>query len=264
MAGRSFRIRPPIDMKDRPLARRSKQVPSPTSETLREIEESGDRVAEWASENATMILGVIAAILVIAGGAGLYVQGKQNTRDEAADALAIATSQFRTAMGADPIGGPIPEPANPEVATRTRSEYAERFASIAAEHAGTTAAAVAWLETGQLQTQLGRLEAAAESFGRARDEAKGSAIEALGSVRLAGLAEGREDFAVAAGSYERAAAVAAYPLRANALGDATRCWAASGDTEKALATFDRLEGEFPDANVPPQVAALIAELRSGR
>ena len=64
MAGRSFRIRPPIDMKDRPLARRSKQVPSPTSETLREIEESGDRVAEWASENATMILGVIAAILV--------------------------------------------------------------------------------------------------------------------------------------------------------------------------------------------------------
>ena len=251
-------------MKDRPLARRSKQVPSPTSETLREIEESGDRVAEWASENAALILGVIAAILVLAGAVGLYVQSQENTRDAAADALAIATSQYRQAMGADPIGGPIPEPANPEVAERTRTEYAERFMAVANEHAGTTAAAVAWLETGHLQTELGRLEAAAESFGRARDEAKGSALEALGSIRLAGLAEDRGDFAVAAEAYELAADVEAYPLRANALGDAARCWAAAGEESKALEVFQRLEAGFPDANVPPQIQALGAELRAGR
>ena len=246
------------------MARRSKQIPSPTSETLREIEESGDRVAEWASENAALILGAIAAILVIAGGVGLYVQGQENTRDEGADALAIATSQYRQAMGADPIGGPIPEPANPEVAEQTRTEYAERFAAVAAEHAGTTAAAVAWLETGHLQTQLGRLEAAAESFARARDEAKGSAIEALGSIRLAGLAEDRGDFAVAAESYERAASVESYPLRTNALSDATRCWASAGETAKALAVYQQLEASEEDANVPPQIKALIAELRAGR
>ncbi|MEM9176528.1 MAG: tetratricopeptide repeat protein [Myxococcota bacterium] len=246
------------------MARRSKQVPSPTSETLREIEESGDRVAEWAGENAALILGVIAAILVLAGGVGVYLQGVEATRDEAADALAIVTSQYRQAMGADPIGGPIPEPANPEIAERTRAEFAERFAGVAAQHAGSTAAAVAWLETGHLQTQLGRLEAAAESFARARDEAKGSAIEALGSLRLAGLAEDRGDYAVAAESYERAASVAAYPLRANALAQATRCWASAGDTAKALAVYQQLEASEEDGNVAPQVKSLVAELRAGR
>ena len=84
------------------MARRNKQVPSPTAETLRDIEESGDRIAEWASENAALILSVIAAILVLAGGVGLYVQGQESSRDDAADALAIATSQYRQAMGKQP------------------------------------------------------------------------------------------------------------------------------------------------------------------
>ena len=111
-------------MKDRRVAR--KKDKNPTAETLRDLEESGDRIAEWASEHAALILGVIAAILVVAAGAGLYSQARANSRDAAADDLAIATSQYRRAMGADPIGGEIPEPANPELAERTRSESVER------------------------------------------------------------------------------------------------------------------------------------------
>lgn len=246
------------------MARRNKQVPSPTSETLREIEESGDRVAEWASENAALILGAIAAILVIAGGVGLYSQGQENTRDEAADALALAIGQYRQAMGADPISGPVPEPANPEVGERTREEFVERFTTVAREHPETTASAVAWLEAGQLQVELGRLEAAAESFGRARDAGAGSALEAMGAIRLASLAEDRADFAVAARAYETAAEVQAYPLRATALADAARCWAAAGDEEAALGTYQRMEASFPDEPVAPQIAALIAEIRARR
>ena len=246
------------------MARRNKQVPSPTAETLRDIEESGDRIAEWASENAALILGVIAAVLVLAGGVGLYVQGQEGSRDDAADALAIATSQYRQAMGAHPIAGVIPEPANPEVAETTRTEYVERFSAIAREHAGTTAASVAWLQAGQLQTELGRLEAAAESFGRARDQGSGTAIEAIGSIRLAGLAEDRGDFSVAASAFEAAAGVESYPLRAQALADAARCWAAAGSEDEALAVYQRLEAAFPDVPVPPQVASLVAEIRAGR
>lgn len=238
-----------------------KKNPNPTAETLREIEESGDRITEWASEHAALILGAIAAILVLAGGAGLWVQAGQNTRDAAADDLAIATSQYRQAMGADPIGGAIPEPANPALAEQTRSDYVDRFAEVAREHAGTSAGALAWLETGNLQTELGRLEAAAESFGRARDDARGTAIAALGSIRLANLAEGRGDPATAAGAYEEAAKIESYPLRASALADAARCWVEAGETTRALAAFQRLESEHPDETVPPQISALIAELR---
>ncbi len=246
-------------MKDLSVARKKK--PNPTAETLRGLEESGDRVAEWASENAALILGVIAAALAIAAGVGIYVQAGVNSRDSAADALAIATSQYRQAMGADPIAGPIPEPANPEFGEKTRSEYIDRFAHVANEHAGTTSGALAWLEAGHLQTELGRLEAAAESFGHARDDARGTSIAALGSIRLAHLAEERGDARSAAESYEAAAAVETYPLRAGALADAARCWAEAGAPDRALAAFQRLETEHPDEVIPPQIASLIGELR---
>ena len=246
-------------MKDRSVARKKK--PNPTEEALKGLEESGDRVAEWAAEHAALILGAIAAVLVIAGAAGLYVQHDANERDAAADSLALATSQYRQAMGADPVGGPIPEPANPELGERTRSEFVERFVEVARDHDGATAGALAWLEAGQLQTELGRLEAAAESFGHARDSARGSAIEALGSVRLASLAEDRGDPATAAAAFESAAAVTAYPLRAGALADAARCWVEAGEDDKALSAFQRLESEFPDNAIPAQISALIAEIR---
>lgn len=246
--------------KDRRVAR--KKNPNPTAETLRELEASGDRVAEWASENAALILGAIAALLLIAGAAGLYVQAGENQRDEAADALAVATSQYRKAMGADPIGGPIPEPANPELGAATRAEYVERFAEVARSHPETTSGALAWLEAGDLQAQLGRHEAAAESFGRARDAARGTSIAALAEIRIAHLAEQRGDFETAARAYEAAAAIPKHPLRALALAEATRCWAQAGDADQALAAYQRLETEFPEQPPSAPIAAIVAELRA--
>lgn len=240
------------------MARKTK---NPTAETLRELEASGDRVAEWASENAAVILGIITGVLVIAGAVGLYVQHGADTRDEAADALAVTTTQYRLAMGAEAVGGPIPEPANPELAESTRSQYAARFAEVAEAHPDTTAGAVAWLEAGKLQAELGRLEEAAQSFSRARDEAAGTAIGALGAIRLAGLAEDRGDPETAARAYETAAAIEAYPLRGSALADAARCWLSAGENDRAIAAFQRLESEFPDEAPPPPLAARIAELR---
>ncbi len=241
--------------------KKRRKNPNPTAETLRDLEESGDRLAQWAADHALLILGVIAALLVLAGGVGLYTQHGETERDEAADALALASSQYRQAMGADPVGGPIPEPANPELAERTRSEFVERFKRVATAHTGTTSGAIAWLEAGQLESELGRLEDAAGSFVKARDAVPGSAVAALGAVRLAGLAEDRGDFAVAAEAYEAATKIEDYPLRAGALADAARTWAAAGETERAIAAYQRLESEFPDTRIPPPVTALISELR---
>ncbi|MFK7897370.1 MAG: tetratricopeptide repeat protein [Myxococcota bacterium] len=236
--------------------------PNTAAETLAEIEATGDRVAEWASENAALILGTIAAVLVLAAGIGLYVQHGTEARDDAANALALATSQYRQAMGANPGGGPIPEPANLEVAENTRAEYVARFTELGEAHAGTSAGALAWLEAGNLQFELGRLEDAATSFGAARDAAGRTAISALASVRLAALAEDQGKPEDAAGAFESAANIGAYPLRANALADAARCWVEAGDDDRALAAFQRLENEFPDHLVPPYVESLIGEIRA--
>lgn len=239
----------------------SKKKQNTAANTLRDIEETGDRVAEWVAENAVLILSSIAAILVLSAATGLYVQHGTDTQDEAADALALATSQYRLAMGADPTGGPIVEPANPELAAETRQRFVERFVAVAGEHSGTPAAAIAWLEAGNLQVELGENEAAAKSFASARDAAADGAIGALASTRLARLAEARRDWDAAAELHEEAGRVAAYPLAADALVEAARCWVAAGERDRALAVYQRLEAEHPDAIVAPQVEALIAELR---
>ncbi len=66
---------------------------------------------------------------------------------------------------------------------------------------------------------------------------------------------------LAAGTYEEASAIQAYPLRAEALAEAARCWAAAEQTDRALAAYQRLESEFPDQRPAPQIESLLAELR---
>jgi tetratricopeptide (TPR) repeat protein len=242
----------------------AKKNPNTAANALRDIEESGDRFAEWAAEHAAVILGAIAAILVLAAGVGLYFQHGTDTQDEAADALALASSQYRLAMGADPAGGAIVEPANPELAEQTRTRFADRFIEVAEEHAGTPAASIAWLEAGNLQAELGRPDAAASSFEAAHKAGGNPAVSALASTRLAGLAEDRGDAAAAAEAYEAAGRIAEYPLAGEALTDAARCWVEAGETDRALAVYQHFEAEHPDAVVTPQIESLIAELRLRR
>lgn len=239
----------------------SKKEHNRTAEALREIEASGDRVAEWASENAALILGVIAGVLVIAAGVGFWVQHSSDTRDASVNALAKTTSDYRIAMGADPLDSVIPEPANAALAERTRTEFAERFEAVGREYSGTTVGAIGLLEAGGLHVELGQFDKAIADFEAARTDVEGTPLAALASTRLAGLAEARGDMKAAAEAFEAAAAVADYPLRAEALGEAARCWVAANETDRALATFQRLESEFPDELVAPHIKSLIDELR---
>jgi TolA-binding protein len=239
----------------------SRKETNRTAEALRDIEASGDRIAEWAANNAALILGLIAAVLVLAAGVGFWIQHRSDTRDEAVNALARTTSEYRSAMGADPAGGLIPEPANADLAERTRTEFAARFEEVGRAYAGMTVGAIGFLEAGALRVELGQLDEAAANFEAARENSRGSAVSALAATRLAGLAESRGDMQAAAQAFESAADVPSYPLRAEALAAAARCWAAADDPDRALSTYQRLESEFPDELVAPQIKSLIEELR---
>ena len=239
-----------------------KKDSSHTAETLRELEASGDRIADWASENAALILGVIAGILVIAAGVGMWSQHSTNEREKAVNALAEVSGNYRKAMGADPLAAEIPEPANADLAERTRREYVEQFESVGSKYAGTTVASVALLEAAKLHVELGNEAAGITNYEAARDASPESAIGAMASVRLAGLAESRGDMKTAAEAFERAAGVDAYPLRAVALGDAARCWAQANETDRALAAYQRFEAEYPDTQLAPYIEAMLAELKA--
>jgi len=235
---------------------------NPAAETLRDLEASGDRIADWASQHALVILAVVVGILVIAAGGGLWVQHRSSQRDAAADALALASSDYRLAMGGDPAGGAIPEPANPDLALQTRAEYAARFEQVGREFRGTAAGSLAWLEAGNLAAEIGRSEEAVAHFEKARvSAADHPEIASLAWMRLADMAEARGDWTAAAEAFEAAAAAEKFPLQATALSEAARCWAAAGEPEKALSAFQRLESEFPDFLPAPSIAAVMDEIR---
>lgn len=234
-------------------------------QTLEEIQEAGDKLATWMNDNALLLLGGALAFLLVAGLAIFLLGRSEGAEEVAAEALADAQNGYRTAMGAAPGDVTIPEPANPETARRIRGEYIERFRGIAEEHEGTTAGALAWLQVGGLQTELGDPAAAVETW-RTAETSLGpdDPVRAFFLRRIASTREAEEAWLEAAQAYEQAAAIEAYPLRWAALADAARCYAEAGDAGAAVAAFERLETEASDYRPPAYVSARIRELKAAQ
>jgi tetratricopeptide (TPR) repeat protein len=229
-------------------------------ETLREIDSVFDRAAEWALRNPMPVLLGLAAILGLAAALGGMRWHFQRSELTASQALAEVQTDYLAAMGAQPGQLDVPEPANPETAKQVRVEHIERFQKVAAEHAGHLAAVQAWLEAGNLQQELGDLEAAQASWQKAADAAEqGSAVRALALSRLGSGLEAAGRWEDAARAHEEAAAIETYPLRFYALIDAARCWAEAGDRARAVALFDRVEAESPGLEIPEHVRARLRE-----
>ena len=63
-------------------------------------------------------------------------------------------------------------------------------------------------------------------------------------------------------AHEKAGDTEEMPTRFQALGDAARCFAEAGEVERALAIFERIETEAPEASLPPHTKARLLELRA--
>lgn len=247
------------------VARKSKHQVESAAATLDELESRSERLADWISNNPTAILGTAAAILVIAAIYGFATSSQDAAAEKAAASLATVQSEYRKAMGAGPSDFEIPEPANADTALAVRTEYLERFISVASEHQGTSTAALAALDAGQIQDQLGNPGEARATWQAGADGLPAeSPIRALLLLRVAGSFEEEENWSEAAASYEEAAAVPAFPLRHTALLDASRCRAQAGEVDQALANYAMVEEEAPDQVIPQDLSARVAELRASR
>lgn len=229
--------------------------------TLEALQSRGEKLAEWIGANPIPILGGLAAVLVFAAVVGIVQSVRADASEEAAIALATAQSDFRAAMGARPGELDIAEPANPDVARSARTTFAERFGQIAADFADQPVGALAAIEQGALQQELGQIDAAIATWSAAADRATGTARGML-LLRAAAALESRGEPGEAAARYEAAASDPGFALRARALADAARCRADANESEAAIALLQRLESEAPDYAIPPHIAARVAELRA--
>jgi tetratricopeptide (TPR) repeat protein len=233
------------------------------TETLQEIESVFDRLARWVATNPRQVLGLLAAILLVTASLSLWDWVRERRETRASAAVARVQVAYLSAMGASPGSFEVVEPANPETGRQVRREFVAQFIEVADDHAGTASAVAARMEAAALQDQAGDQEAALESWRRAADEAKGgSALQGLALVRLARALESRSRWEEAGTAHEEAGEIEELPTRYQALGDAARCFLEAGDVDRALAIFERIEIEAPDAALPPHTKARLIELRA--
>ena len=231
------------------------------TETLHEIESVFDRSAHWATQNPRLVLGVLGVVLATAAAIGGTQAWRTRLEGEASAEVASIQADYRRAMGAQPGQGEIPEPANAEAAAATRGEYATRLFEAADRLAGTRAGLSARLQAGTLQAEVGEAEAALATWRQAAEDApSGSALAALAQTRLAAGLEAAGDPAAAAEAYLGAGQIEEFPGRVPALGDAARCFAQAGQSERALEVFAGLSEEEV-ATLPVYVTARLTELR---
>ena len=233
------------------------------TETLQEIESVFDRLARWVATNPRQVLGLLVAILLMAASLSLWNWAQERRETHASAAVARVQAAYLSAMGASPGSFEVVEPANPETGRQVRREFVVQFVEVADEHAGTASAVAARMEAAALQDQAGDQAAALESWRTAADEADGgSALEGLVLVRLARALESRSRWEEAGIAHEEAGEIEELPTRFQALGDAARCFAEAGDVERALAIFERIEAEAPEAALPAHTKARLLELRA--
>jgi tetratricopeptide (TPR) repeat protein len=233
------------------------------ADRLEELESLGERLMQWVGANPVIVLTTAGLILLLAAGVGGWRAYEHSRADKASAALAKLQGDFVTAMGGKPTDVEVPEPANPETARTVRTDFADRFLALAEDWRGTATGALALLQAGQLYEQLGNRERALELWSQAAANTP-SDSPALGVIqsRIGHLQEDRGDFDAAARAHEAAAAVPGFPLYADALADAARCWAEAGKPTEALAAYQRLKTDSPEHPLAPHVEARLAELEA--
>jgi tetratricopeptide (TPR) repeat protein len=242
------------------LAKHHKDEPA---DTLEELDSLGERLAQWVGANPAVVLGIAGAILLGAASFGGYRAFSHSQADKASTALAKLHGEFVTAMGGKVTEVEIPEPANPETAKATRTEYADKYLALAKEWSGTPTAALSLLEAGELFAKLGNPDRALEAFLQASEQAPAdSPIRAVIASRIGHLQEEKGDFEAAARSHEAAAAVPGFPLHTEALAQAARCWAEAGKPEQALALYQRLKSDSPALKLAPHIEARLQEIEA--
>lgn len=231
--------------------------------TLEEIESIADRIASWIAANPIFVIVLAGSILIAAAGYGGWVAWQSGREDRASFALAGIEREYLKAMGAPPGSTEITEPANPETGKALRQEFAQKLLAMADANPRTSAATVARLTAGDLLAAAGSPEKAFEAWKAALGGlGRNPALRGVALRRVATALEAQGKWSEAGAANLEAGELAGFPLRRWALADAARCYAQAGDTVRATSIAARAEAEGGSEDLPPHLAAQLAELRA--
>jgi tetratricopeptide (TPR) repeat protein len=237
--------------------------PSEPGALVQELDSVFERAAHWVGQRPQVALAAIVAILLAAALAGGLHSWRQSRAHAAEAAVAGVWDAYLAAMGASPGARDVPEPANPELARKTREEFATKLLDAAKKYDASAAAALGRLQAADLLEKNG--DAAGAFAARelaAKSAPRSTGVAAIALSRYAVALEAKGDVAGAAKAFEQAAEIDT-PGRVLALADAARCYAQLGKRDEALRLFAEAEKLAAD-QIPEHVKQRLTELRAAR
>jgi tetratricopeptide (TPR) repeat protein len=236
----------------------SRNQPNPPTELVGEIDSVFERAAAWVNQNGGLVAIAIGAVLLTGLVLGVVSSLRERSAHAAQAEVAGVFSAYLAAMGAPPGAADAPEPANPEMARKTRAEFAAKLLAAAAAHEGSAAAAEGRLQAASLLDKNGDAQAAFDARKLAAENApRRTAVRAIALARFAVELESQGDWKAAAAALEEASEIDS-PGRALMLADAARVLADAGERDKAIALYRRAE----KLGVDPIPAHLKARMES--
>ena len=212
----------------------------------------------WINAHGREIMIGIAAALVVGG----LVAGVSEWRSRASDAaqteLAAIESRFTTAMGANPAEYFVPEPANAEQAAKARETAVTELDAFIGEHQESTLAAIAGIKAGELEVDLGKLDAADARLAQVAGSLGADDPKRAIALRLrAYTLDQRGQTLAAAEAYAEAAKVESYPPRGLIWIEAGDCFARAGASDRAIAAYREALASAPEVSEQAHVVQRI-------
>jgi len=203
----------------------------------------------WANDHGREIM-VGLGVLLLAGAilSGVYEWRRRAIAEEETE-LARIEMRFTTAMGANPGEYFVPEPANPEQATKAREAALAELDAFVAKHGGRELAAIAGIKAAELEVDLVRIDAADARLAKLAESLPANDARRAIALRLRGYAlDQKGDTLGAAEAYEAGAKVEAYPPRA-------LLWISAGDAYARANSPARSIAAYREAlSVAPELA----------
>ena len=201
----------------------------------------------WANDHGREIMVGIAVILAVgAVAAGVY-EWRHQRQEGAQTELAAIDARFATAMGSSSSDIFVAEPANAEQAKKAREASLAELDAFIAKYPGTTLAALAGVRAGELEVDLGQLDAADARLAKLADSLDAADPHRAIALRLRGYVLDQKGQTLAAAEVsETAAKIESYAARAAIWVTAGDCFARANEPVRAIAAYREALEESPE------------------
>ncbi len=214
----------------------------------------------WIQENAVSLGIGFGALLLLGVIIVSIVEYRDGSEAAAQTALINIELDFAQAMGAPPGAAIIEEPANEEIAKRSRETAISELDALIEEHSGSEAAIIAAIRAAEFEVDLGEAEAADARLAAVASQLADDDPRRAVALRLRGYTlEQRGELVEAGETYLDGASVETYPARALLLLAAAQSFERAGAHQRAVTAYELVLAASPEIAAAEGVLARMRQ-----